>query len=64
MLIYGNPNFYSKVGFQKITEAIVKAPLKLTYPEGWLAQSLISNEITPIKGNSTCVTALNNQKYW
>jgi predicted N-acetyltransferase YhbS len=61
---YGDPNFYSKVGFQNITEEIVKAPLKLTYPEGWLAQSLVSKYIKPISGDSTCVSALNNQQYW
>jgi putative acetyltransferase len=61
---YGDPRFYSKVGFKNITEKIAKAPLKLTYPEGWLAQSLISEKIEPIRGDSTCVRALNNQKYW
>ena len=35
---YGDPKFYSKVGFSLITEKLVKAPLALTYPEGWLAQ--------------------------
>ena len=64
LLIYGDPNFYSKVGFKNISENIIKAPLKLTYPEGWLAQSLLSEEIIPIKGNIMCVKALNNQKYW
>jgi len=33
------------VGFQQISEDIVKAPLKLTQPEGWLAQSLQSDVI-------------------
>jgi putative acetyltransferase len=61
---YGDPNYYSKVGFIHITEEIVKAPLKMTFPEGWLAQSLTSDEIEPIRGNSTCVKALMKQKYW
>ena len=61
---YGDPNFYSKVGFQQITENIAQAPLKLTYPHGWLAQSLVSDKIEPINGKSTCVNALNNQKFW
>ncbi|CAG20194.1 GNAT family N-acetyltransferase [Photobacterium profundum] len=30
---YGDPNFYSKVGFAQISEQQVKAPLNLTYPE-------------------------------
>ena len=61
---YGDPKFYSKVGFKLITEKIIKAPLKLTYPEGWLAQSLVSNEIHPITGNSYCVEALNKPELW
>jgi len=36
----------------------------LTYPEGWLAQSLLSDEIQPILGNSHCVEALNKAEYW
>ena len=61
---YGDPKFYSKVGFKHISENIVKAPLKLTYPEGWLAQSLVSDDIEPVRGRSTCVSALNHQQYW
>ena len=61
---YGDPSFYSKVGFKQITEDVAKAPLKLTYPEGWMAQSLVGDKIEPIKGKSTCVTALNKQQYW
>ena len=61
---YGDPGFYSKVGFRIITEKVVKAPLKLTYPEGWLCQSLVSDEIKPIKGRSFCVEALNKPELW
>jgi len=64
LFTYGDPNFYSKVGFKYISESIAKAPLILTYPEGWLAQSLVGENIEPISGNSTCVNALNHQKYW
>lgn len=61
---YGDPKFYSKVGFSLITEKLIKAPLTLTYPEGWLAQSLVGDEIEPITGNSYCVEALNKPEYW
>ena len=61
---YGDPNFYSKVGFKLITEKIAKAPLKLTYPEGWLAQSLVSDKVEPIAGNSYCVEAFNKPEIW
>ena len=61
---YGDPNFYAKVGFQPVLEDVIKAPLALTFPEGWLGQSLVGDEIPAIAGNSTCVAALNNPKYW
>ena len=61
---YGDPNYYSKVGFSLIAEELVKAPLKLTYPEGWLGQSLVSDKIEPITGDSYCVKALNKPKLW
>ena len=61
---YGDPNFYSKVGFNLITEKIAKAPFKLSQPEGWLAQSLVSDEIKPISGNSYCVEAFNKPEIW
>jgi len=61
---YGDPNFYTKVGFKPVTEKQVKAPFKLTYPEGWLGLSLVSKKIESIAGNSYCVEALNNPQYW
>ncbi|MFK5970775.1 MAG: N-acetyltransferase [Candidatus Marithrix sp.] len=64
LFTYGDLNFYSKVGFKLITEKIAKAPLKLTYSEGWLAQSLVSDEIEPIIGNSYCVEAFNKPEIW
>ena len=64
ILTYGDPEFYSKVGFNLITEKTIKAPLKLSYPEGWLGQSLVSSEIRPIPGNSYCVKALNKPELW
>lgn len=49
---------------QTLSEEVVKAPLKLTYPEGWIGQSLISDIVAPIAGNSFCVKALNKPEYW
>lgn len=61
---YGDPSYYSKVGFMKISENVVKAPKKLTYPEGWLAQSLNEEGITSETGAAKCVEALNKKRYW
>lgn len=61
---YGDPKFYSKTGFKHISEEYVKAPLKLTYPEGWLGQSLSSIPIEAGSGTTYCVEALSKQEYW
>jgi putative acetyltransferase len=61
---YGDPRYYSKTGFSSITEKLVKAPLKLSYPEGWQGQSLVCDEVEPIAGNSYCVDAFNKPEIW
>lgn len=61
---YGDSNFYSKVGFKQISENVVKAPLKLSFPDGWLAQSLNGTPIEVMNGSSQCVKALDDQRYW
>ncbi|WP_050918935.1 GNAT family N-acetyltransferase [Vibrio campbellii] len=60
---YGDPNFYSRVGFQQVTEAQFKAPHTLSFPHGWLAQSL-AGELTLIQGSSYCVKGLDSPAYW
>ena len=64
VLTYGDPAFYSKVGFRAVTKAMIPAPMTLQHPEGWLAQSLTGKAIQPITGQSSCVEALNKPEYW
>jgi putative acetyltransferase len=64
VMTYGDINFYSKVGFQPISEEVIRAPFKLTYPEGWIGQSLMSGIVAPIAGQSSCVKALDKPEYW
>ncbi|MFC3151908.1 GNAT family N-acetyltransferase [Litoribrevibacter euphylliae] len=54
---YGDPNYYSKVGFQQISEDIAKAPFKLSQPHGWLCQSLDGSDLAALAGNARCGTA-------
>ena len=61
---YGDPNYYSKVGFNPISESVVSAPFKLSYPEGWLAQSFDGTAINPMQGSSICVEAFNDKALW
>ncbi|NEX15815.1 MAG: GNAT family N-acetyltransferase [Halochromatium sp.] len=63
-MTYGDPGYYAKVGFKPISEADAPAPFKLQQPEGWLAQSLTDRAMTPLKGPSRCVEALNDPVFW
>ena len=61
---YGDPSFYSKVGFQPISEDDIAPPLELSQPEGWLGQPLGDDDIDAIPGRPTCVKALDDPVYW
>ncbi len=61
---YGDPVFYSKTGFEQISENVVKAPFPLSQPIGWLAQSLDGEHIQAMNGSSKCVEALSDPSYW
>jgi putative acetyltransferase len=61
---YGDPNYYAKAGFRQITEEFAQAPLTLSFPEGWLGQSLTGADERPLIGASSCVSALNKPELW
>ncbi|MEP1209595.1 MAG: N-acetyltransferase [Rhizobiaceae bacterium] len=64
VVTYGDPIYYSKVGFAQIREEIAAAPLKLQFPHGWQAQSLTAGTIEPLAGASQCVEAFDNPELW
>ncbi|KPJ77858.1 MAG: acetyltransferase [Deltaproteobacteria bacterium SG8_13] len=61
---YGDPGFYSKVGFHPLSQDMVEAPFELSQPEGWLGQSLTEDSIERILGRCSCAKALDNPAYW
>jgi len=63
-ITYGDPNYYSKIGFREITEDTAQAPFDLSQPEGWLAQSLTERDLEPLFGSPVCVDALNKPDLW
>jgi predicted N-acetyltransferase YhbS len=64
VVTYGDPGYYAKVGFMPISEADAPAPFPLKHPEGWLGQSLTDRVMTPLRGPSRCVGALNDPVFW
>ncbi|MFV1874726.1 GNAT family N-acetyltransferase [Nioella sp.] len=63
-ITYGDPAFYGRVGFSALTEEMAPPPLPLSHPEGWIGQSLSGADLSPLKGPSSCVAALNKPDYW
>lgn len=64
LVTYGDPSFYSKVGFNQVEEKLIEPPFPLSQPEGWLAQDLNGRHITASIGKCLCVPAFDNPKYW
>ena len=60
---YGDPSFYSMVGFQALSENVIPAPLKLSMPFGWLGQSLTGEQIPTIHERPVCVKEFNDPVY-
>ena len=63
-ITYGDPSFYSNVGFEPLSENVIQAPLKLSMPIGWLGQSLTGDPIPIISERPTCVKEFNDPTYW
>ena len=63
-ITYGDPSFYSKLGFKALPENVIQAPLKLSMPEGWLGKSLTEDPIPPINDRPICVKEFNDPVYW
>ena len=61
---YGDPAFYSRVGFRPLSRDVIAPPFALSQPEGWLGQSLTDDSLKPIPGRASCVTALDDPAYW
>ncbi len=61
---YGNPSYYSKTGFERISENVVEPPFPLSQPAGWLAQSIGGGQIKTMAGSTQCVEALNDPNLW
>jgi len=64
VLTYGDPAYYGKTGFNAIDESIVRPPLPLTFPHGWLGQSLTENTLEALRGASRCVPAFDKPELW
>jgi putative acetyltransferase len=64
LVTYGDPAFYSKLGFQSLPEDVIQAPQPLSMPEGWLGQSLSGETLPVLRSRPACVQEFDNSAYW
>ena len=63
VFVYGDPQYYSRFGFDTELARKFIPPYTLQYPEGWHALNLNAAVMTG-GGPVTCVAALNNPELW
>ncbi|CAI8191032.1 MAG: Uncharacterised protein [Marinobacterium sp. xm-d-530] len=63
VVTYGDPNFYSKVGFECLSEKQLAAPYKLSMPQGWQILSLVP-ELPVSECIPTCAPPFRNANIW
>lgn len=64
VVVYGDIQFFGKIGYKHITAETIQTPLPVACPRYWLAKSLINRTIEPIPGKTYCVAAMNDTRYW
>jgi putative acetyltransferase len=64
VVTYGDPAFYSKLGFEALSQDVIRAPLDLSMPEGWLGQALRDDAMPVVRSRPTCIDEFNNPAYW
>ncbi len=51
-------------GYRVHSEATLPAPMPLSHPQGWIAQSLTDAPLTPVKGPAACVSRFDSPDLW
>jgi putative acetyltransferase len=61
--VYGDPNFYSRFGFETSKGKDFVPPYKLSIPNGWQAKSLSDNRLKE-QFRFSCIEPLMNENLW
>lgn len=63
VFVYGDPQYYSRFGFQTKLADSFMAPYPLQYPHGWQVL-ILNNNGFPAGGKITCVASLHKPQLW
>ena len=64
LMTYGDPKYYSRFGFQGVSEQVLPPPFPLSQPEGWMYRGITLNHIPVITGKAFCVEPFNQRNLW
>ena len=64
LLVYGDPAYYSRYGFDVELGKNFLPPYPLEYEFGWQAMMLNDKDVTKVKLSFTCVNALSDAALW
>lgn len=64
VMTYGDPAYYSKVGFEPASETVIKAPLTMSMPQGWQVCRLNGGDTPVLASRPKCVAPFDNSVYW
>ena len=64
LMTYGDPNYYSRFGFQWVSTQTVPAPHPLSQPEGWLYKGILAESVMKLQGPVFCAEPFNQKDLW
>ena len=64
VFVYGDPNYYSRSGFEPATPHGLDTPYELEYPEAWMVLELRQGVLGKGAGLIRCAAPLCSPEYW
>lgn len=64
VLVYGDPEYYGRFGFDTELAKLFIPPFKLKYPEGWQALKISDTQTISQPMEFECVSPLNQPELW
>ena len=64
LMVYGDPNYYGRFGFNEPTARLFTPPYPLEYPFGWTGMMLSEKSVPKLSINFDCVESLSKPQLW
>lgn len=64
LLVYGDPDYYGRFGFNEEIGRLFVPPYPLEYPFGWTGMMLNRNSVPEMPINFDCVASLSKPELW